>query len=65
MALLDLYKSNQPSTAKANIKGGDPEPIGDQNAFKPSKDLSRDQKALKKARGGDVGSKLYSATPKK
>ena len=65
MAILDLYKKQQPTTSKVNSKGGDPEPIGDQNKFKPSKDLSRDQKALKKARGGDIGSKLYSATPKK
>jgi hypothetical protein len=65
MAILDLYKNQQPTTGKANVRGGDPEPIGEQNAYKPSKDLSRDQKALKKARGGDIGSKLYSATPKK
>jgi hypothetical protein len=65
MAILDLYKNQQPTTGKANVRGGDTEPIGEQNAYKPSKDLSRDQKALKKARGGDIGSKLYSATPKK
>ena len=65
MAILDLSKKQQPTTAKVNSKGGDPEPIGDANAFKPSKNLSRDQKALKKARGGDIGSKLSSATPKK
>ena len=65
MAILDLYKKQQPTTSKVNSKGGDPEPIGDQNKFKPSKDLSRDQKALKKSRGGDIGSKLYIATPKK
>jgi hypothetical protein len=65
MAILDLYKNQQPTTGKANTRGGDPEPIGDQNAYKPSKDLARDQKALKRARGGEVGSKLYSATPKK
>jgi hypothetical protein len=64
MAILDLYKNQQPTTGKANTRGGDPEPIGDANTYKPSKDLSRDQKALKRARGGDVGSKLYSATPK-
>ena len=65
MAILDLYKNQKPTTGKANTKGGDPEPIGDVNKFKPSKDLSRDQKALKKARGGEIGSKLYSSTPRK
>ena len=65
MAILDLYKKEKPLTGKANTKGGDPEPIGDVNKFKPSKDLSRDQKALKKARGGEIGSKLYSSTPRK
>jgi len=65
MAILDLYKNQKPTTAKVNERGGDPEPIGDANPYKPSKDLSRDQKALKRARGGDVGSKLYSAPPKK
>ncbi len=65
MAILDLYKKQQPTTGKANTRGGDPEPIGANAPYKPSKDLSRDQKALKKARGGEVGSKLYSSTPKK
>lgn len=65
MAILDLYKNQQPTTSKANVRGGDPEPIGTNSKFKPSKDLSKDQKALKKARGGEVGGKLYSATPKK
>ena len=65
MAILDLYKKEKPLTGKANTTGGDPEPIGDVNKFRPSKNLSRDQKALKKARGGEVNSKLYSATPRK
>lgn len=62
MAILDLFKNQPPSTGKVNFRGGDPEPIGADNAFKPSKDLSKDQKALKKARGGELNSKPYSAT---
>jgi hypothetical protein len=65
MAILDLYKKQQPTTSKVDSRGGDPEPIGSQNGYKPSKDLSKDQKALKKARGGEIGGKLYSSTPKK
>ena len=65
MAILDLYKNQKPTTSKVNERGGDPEPIGAQNTYKPSKNLSTDQKALKRARGGDIGGKLYSSTPKK
>lgn len=65
MAILDLFKKNTPKTAKANFTGGDVEPIGADNPYKPSKNLSKDAKALKKARGGELNSKKYSATPKK
>jgi hypothetical protein len=65
MAILDLYKNQKPTTAKINERGGDPEPIGDQDKYKPSKNLSKDQKALKRARGGEIGGKLYSETPRK
>lgn len=68
MGILDLYQKNTPKTAKANIKGGDSTPVGFDNPrgeFKPSRDLSKDEKALKKARGGELNLKKYTDTPKK
>lgn len=65
MALLDLFNKNTPKTAKANFRGGDPEPIGTDKGFKPSRDLSKDEKALKRGRGGELNTKKYSSTPKK
>ena len=61
-SIIDIYKNGVPQTGKINAKGGDPEKIGDQNAFKPSADLSKDEKALKRARGGDLNVKKYSDT---
>jgi len=56
-SIIDIYKNGVPQTGKINAKGGDPEKIGDQSAFKP-----KDEKALKKARGGDLNVKKYSDT---
>jgi hypothetical protein len=56
--LLELYKTRLATTkpAQANTKGVDPEPIGDRNAFKPSRDLVKDAAALTKGRKGTLGS---------
>jgi hypothetical protein len=59
-SIIDIYKKSTPSNGKVNTKGGDVEPIGDANAFKPSRDLSKDEKALAKARGGALNTKKYS-----
>lgn len=59
-SLIDIYKKGIPSTGKANLKGGDVEPVGATHPYKPSKDLSVDEKALKKARGGNLNTKKYS-----
>ena len=64
-SIIDIYKNGVPQTGKINAKGGDPEKIGDQSAFKPSLDLSKDEKALKKARGGNLNTLKYSDTIKK
>ena len=72
-SLFDLYKSKLATTkpAQANTKGKDPEPIGDRNVFKPSRDLVKDAAALTTARKGALGSgtprgyapgKAYSST---
>ncbi len=58
--IIDIYKKATPATGKIDLKGKDIEPIGFENTFKPSKDLSKDAKALKKARGGDLSTKKYS-----
>jgi hypothetical protein len=64
MAILDLYQKTPPNNSKINKKGRDVEPIGYANAFKPSKDLAKDEKALTKARGGSLNTKSYSTTIK-
>lgn len=61
MAILDLYNKNTPKTGKANTKGGDKTPIEADGGL----NLSKNEKALKKARGGELNSKKYSDTPKK
>ena len=64
--ILELYGTTGHTTGKIDTKGGDIEPIGADNAYKPSKDLSKDAKALKKARGGDLNTtKKYSDMVKK
>lgn len=60
--LLDKYEKEKPITARANTNGGDPEPIGSDNAFSPSLDLSKDKKRLQRARGGVLNTKPYSDT---
>ena len=62
MTLEERLEGNPPANSKANTKGGDPEIIGYENGFGPSKDLSKDEAALKKARGGKLNTKPYSDT---
>ena len=62
-SILELYTQKTPKTGIANTKGVDTTPIGADNPrgeFKPSKDLSKDEKALKNARGGILKEKKYS-----
>jgi|694.fasta_scaffold151056_1 hypothetical protein len=64
--ILETFEKKPPTTSKINSKGGDVEPIGADNAYKPSKDLSKDEVKLKKARGGDLNTtKKYSDMVKK
>jgi hypothetical protein len=49
--LLELYEENKPLTAKADLKGGDKTLIEADGGL----DLSKDEAALKKARGGEIG----------
>jgi hypothetical protein len=49
--LEQLYKKEKPITAKADTKGGDKTLIEGDGGL----DLSKDEKALKKARGGEIG----------
>ncbi len=66
-SILDIYKQKTPKTGLANTKGVDTTPIGADNPrgeFKPSKDLSKDEKALKVARGGQLKSAKYSDSVK-
>lgn len=69
MGLIELYETNKPITAQANIKGGDKTLIEGDGGL----DLSKDEKALKKARGGEIGqgtprgytaTKNYSSIPR-
>ena len=60
MTLEERLAQNPPTTSQANLKGGDPEIIGYENPYSPSKDLSKDEAALTRARGGLLPSKAYT-----
>ena len=64
MTLEERLKQQPPASSKANTKGGDPEIIGYENGYGPSKDLSKDEAKLKQARGGKLNTKPYSDTVK-
>ena len=68
-SLLELYEESQPLTARADLKGGDKTLIEADGGL----DLSKDETALKKARGGEIGqgtprgytpTKNYSSIPR-
>jgi hypothetical protein len=72
-SLKELLEQEPPITSKVNLRGGDPEIIGADNEYSPSLDLSTDEAALKRARGGVIGQgtprgynngNTYSSTPK-
>ncbi len=66
--ILDIFAKNPPKTGAANTKGVDTTPIGTDNPrgeTKPSKDLSKDEKRLFKARGGVLKNRKYSDIFKK
>lgn len=51
MGLVELYEESKPLTAQANLKGGDKTLIDGDGGL----DLSKDEAALRKARGGEIG----------
>jgi hypothetical protein len=51
MGLVELYEKSKPITAQADIKGGDKTLIEADGGL----DLSKDEAALKRARGGEIG----------
>ena len=57
-SIIDIYKKGIPTTGKADTKGGDKTKIEKDGGL----DLSADDKALKKARGGDLNTIKYSTT---
>jgi hypothetical protein len=57
-SIIDIDKKGIPTTGKADLKGGDKTKIEKDGGL----DLSADDKALKKARGGDLNTKKYSTT---
>lgn len=69
MGLVELYENEKPLTARANLKGGDKTLIEADGGL----DLSKDETALKRARGGEIGqgtpqgytpSRNYSSIPR-
>lgn len=61
MSLVDLLKNTPPTTAKANLKGGDKTLLEADGGL----DLSKNEPALFKARGGELGSGIGGFTSKK
>ena len=70
MALVDLFEKEPPLQSKANVKGRDKTPIEADGGL----DLSKNEKALKEGRNGEIGQgspkgynskKTYSSLPRK
>jgi hypothetical protein len=51
MGLVEIYEKEKPLTARADVKGGDKTLIEADGGF----DLSKDEAALKRGRGGVIG----------
>ncbi len=60
-SIIDIYKKGIPTTGKANLKGGDKTKIEADGGL----NLSKDDKKLSKARGGQLNDKKYSDSVKK
>jgi hypothetical protein len=60
-SILELYEKSVPVNGKIDPKGKDKTPIDSDGG----KNLSKDEKALKKARGGNLNTLKYSDTIKK
>ena len=60
MNLEERLQKNPPATSKANTKGGDKTLLEADGGL----DLSKDEAALKRARGGKLNQKPYSDTLK-
>jgi hypothetical protein len=60
-SILEIYKKSIPVTGIIDPKGTDKTPINADGG----KNLSKDEKALKKARGGNLNTLKYSDTIKK
>jgi hypothetical protein len=70
MAIIDLFEKEPPLQSKVNIKGKDKTPIEADGGL----DLSKNEKALKDGRNGEIGQgtprgytqkKPYSSLPRK
>ena len=57
-SILETFLKTPPTTGKINSTGKDKTPIEADGGL----DLSKDEKKLKKARGGDLNTKKYSDT---
>jgi hypothetical protein len=55
--LVELYEKQKPLTAQANLKGGDKTLIEADGGL----DLSKDETALKRARGGELNTTPYTS----
>jgi hypothetical protein len=51
MGLVEIYEREKPLTARVDVKGGDKTPIEADGGL----DLSKDEAALKRGRGGVIG----------
>ncbi len=60
-SILEMYEKSLPKTGKADTKGGDKTKIESDGGL----NLSKDDKALFKARGGKLNETKYSDTVKK
>jgi hypothetical protein len=60
-SILDIYKKTPPKTGIVDVKGGDKTPLNADGG----KDLSTNETAILKARGGKLNEKKYSDSVKR
>jgi len=60
-SILEMFEKTPPKTGKIDSKGKDKTPIEPDGGL----NLAKDEKKLKKARGGDVNTKKYSDSVKR
>jgi hypothetical protein len=60
--LVKKYNTSIPTDGRANLRGIDPEPIGFDRDFSPSRDLANNESELRRGRHGQLLTTKYTDT---